>query len=907
MSQAHARVWCVPLVLFSAPVAAQQSALLVDAAQVVVPPTARIEHVGQLDSGGPYEALSWWWTDEDHLNVKVQGWQIDPVEGFTLLFSRTFMGVDSVPGPWLATLGAGDLDGDGNMDAVVTANDTTYAVRTNGLATPTEIQVVGTTTSSRYSFLEDLNGDGFADLVLIDEAYAVSVYMNGGPGVDFALSLSAGPQSLGSVGSRVQIAELSGDGVPDLLFVRADGIVVQALSANGVFGPLQHYPAAYPPTSAAMPAAGDVDGDGDTDVVVFSWDGANEVWVYRVLLRTGPSTLVLQPAFPGGPATDLADIDLDGDLDGVCCGGGGGPSNPYSWMNIYGSSFEFCHNDGRGAFTNSTRLPSLGASKIAAALDVDFDGDVELIAGRAVYWPRAPLTETIELPFVSIECRHDQLHDLEGDGDPDYRPQVEEPTLANDGAGGVGEADPVFPPQPPGTNWRGDTYPGDFDGDGDLDLIVHESIGNQFVQMRLLLNTGGGGFDLGAPAGAPGVRFVPNSSFTYDLLKVLVVDAEGDGDVDLIANDSPSYTQPTRIWLNDGSGFLSLGPTSFSDAAVRAAGDVNGDGHTDLVVARDQRGSSNNNLLIYHGNGTGSFNQSVVVDWINWFRVDPKGLVVLEDLDADSDLDLVVCNQHDWEWGQIILFTNNGSGGLSPTTLEPIGAYATGEPARIITADVDSDGWRDLVCSPLILSGSAAAFLLREPDGAGFRPGFLQCLRPVDSADVDGDGDDDLLDASYTHYLGGHDRFVKSFVHEAPAAGERLQVGKGTAGAGGMVPTLGATGPFRVHETVELHLTGACPGATGRLLVECVPDMPEGSEDPARPRSALSALSPVPPKTFTVTGGLGDPDGSGTWSLSFPVDASVAGLVFRYVVEIDDPAAAGGIAKSNALYLRFGE
>ena len=47
----------------------------------------------------------------------------------------------------------------------------------------------------------------------------------------------------------------------------------------------------------------------------------------------------------GGPATHLIDVDGDGDLDGLCCGGGSGP-----YPNEGSSTFQVALNDGAGVF-----------------------------------------------------------------------------------------------------------------------------------------------------------------------------------------------------------------------------------------------------------------------------------------------------------------------------------------------------------------------------------------------------------------------------------------------------------------------------------------------------------------------------------------------------------------------------
>ena len=122
-----------------------------------------------------------------------------------------------------------------------------------------------------------------------------------------------------------------------------------------------------------------MDGDLDDDAVVFV-DGTSDSCA--LLRQTAPGALTLESFSPGGPATDLADVDGDGYLDGVCCSGGGG--GPTLVKNTSPATFMVCLNDGTGSFDMALPFPGLGADHIAGVADFDGDGDTDLLAGRAV-------------------------------------------------------------------------------------------------------------------------------------------------------------------------------------------------------------------------------------------------------------------------------------------------------------------------------------------------------------------------------------------------------------------------------------------------------------------------------------------------------------------------------------------
>jgi hypothetical protein len=254
-----------------------------------------------------------------------------------------------------------------------------------------------------------------------------------------------------------------------------------------------------------MVDAGDVDGDGDEDIAAFYSS------TVEVFLRVGATSWTLQPEYAGGPAEYLADIDGDGDEDGVCCSGGGG-GNPGTWSNLdFASDFEVTLNVG-GLFGPAFPIPGMGSRSLAGARDVDGDGDVDLVAGRCVYFQRGAWEPRAQ-PGLDWAWGESDLADLDGDGDEDatrdaWAYAIDGQAYWNQG-GGSFEPDPLdLTPPPSGTQVGSPRLNGDFDGDGDSDLIFGVSPSSGPLQhFGLWRNDGSGAFQYAGAAFAPGTGY----------------------------------------------------------------------------------------------------------------------------------------------------------------------------------------------------------------------------------------------------------------------------------------------------------------------------------------------------------------------------------------------------------------
>ena len=317
-------------------------------------------------------------------------------------------------------------------------------------------------------------------------------------------------------------------------------------------------------------ALGDIDGDGDLDCML-----ADNLATPLLFLNNGTGTFSQVATGGSNPQADLPrghmslfhDLDGDNDQDIV----------------IGGAGFQILLNNGSGLFSATGVIHAQGAALYGlTVLDADGDGDFDIATpddgnGDPGLWLNngtASFTQSLvafSSPAGPFDPKGVTAGDVDGDGDLDlaFSTGADDGLYLNNGSG-------VFTLSP--SNLGGfagvvDVDLADFDGDGDLDAWVSALSSSSTAQDEVWLNDGTGVFTLGSSY---------NSGATY---QSAVVDADGDGDLDVVTGTGSS--RPNRVWLNNGSAsFVADSASHGTDAALGiAAGDLDGDGDADYVLA----------------------------------------------------------------------------------------------------------------------------------------------------------------------------------------------------------------------------------------------------------------------------------------------------------------------------------
>ncbi len=455
------------------------------------------------------------------------------------------------------------------------------------------------------------------------------------------------------------------------------------------------YPGRSFPISPTDLAAGDVDGDGDVDLV-------GVVVNQLVTLRcdgVGAYSVGIQSSVPSANSVALAHLDLDGKLDAVVGG----------LVGVYALP-----GDGFGGFLAPTQLLSGFQSGTPRVADLNEDGHPDVVAGNGTVGAgfvvifgtgAGPVTTPVVVPGGGGGAQVEIL-DLNGDLHLDVLavgPGIN--AWLGNGAGAFA----LVPPPTAGTVTNFNL--GDFDLDGVKDLMLFSFFWST------------GQFWKGSPSGA----FTGPVSTSVPLATYTLLDYDQDGRIDLASSDSSvpghlrilrcigplSYASPIHLPVDSavsrafpydadsdgdvdvfvGGNQLTLlecrGPGDYvtiqtipvTDPSGLATGDVNDDGYDDLVTARFQ-----SQVGVSLGASNGSFSAFSFGAQVG---VGGASDVDLADVDLDGDLDAIVATS-----AEVHLFHGDGHAGF--TVIQTSATFGFVSPTRQEVADVNGDGRPDV-------------------------------------------------------------------------------------------------------------------------------------------------------------------------------------------------------------------
>ena len=390
----------------------------------------------------------------------------------------------------------------------------------------------------------DLDGDGRTDLASLPaEGNSYRIHWNTGAGLSDAVEHGILFEADG-----IASADIDGDSFPELLLDVKNTEVRMAFrnDGRGGFDP----PLVSVSGNVQSLAVGDMDADGDQDLVSLEYDQATSATNLRVMSNDGAGRLAPGEPFPlGHPAWSALVSELDGDgLPDV--------------LMVRDGELRLLRNEG-GLFPEVWQATGYPGNAVLA--DVDGDGRTDIVAPPFIHGNQGG-GAFLSRDFLPRYPILSGVLDADGDSDLDIlaRDQHEIALLENDGKGtfrGARVIDVAVTMEAAAA--------GDWDGDGDADLALSgffDPSSPEYPTLRFHWNDGSG-------------TFLRGSSFPELQYGVSGVDLDGDGRHELLLYMAGGFLRLDRrgrleswIWQVPDHDF------------AFALGDLQGDRALELVV-----------------------------------------------------------------------------------------------------------------------------------------------------------------------------------------------------------------------------------------------------------------------------------------------------------------------------------
>ena len=680
----------------------------------------------------------------------------------------------------------GDVNGDGKADVVVASNCDSNGDCSHGTVAVLLGNGDGTLQAAvtfaldgeypQYAAVADVNGDGKLDLLVANACASTSDCTNGSVSAllgngDGTFQSARSSSSGGEGAESVAVADVNGDGKPDLLVANActstsdctNGSVSVLLgNGDGTFQSALSYSSGG--QSAISIALADINGDGRLDAVVANMcgsDGDCSTGVVSTLLGNGDGTF--QPALSynsgGTSAVSVAVADINGDQKADVLVANYYDRNDDS---LDGSVASVLLGNGDGTLRPAISYASggFGASSLILT-DIDGDSNPDVVLANECIDPNTCMTGAVSVLLGNGDgtlrggvnyssgawfSYSVAVADVNGDGKLDLllANACNDNNSCTYGTASVllGNGDGTFQTVVNYNVGAQDAFSvvaADVNGDGKLDLLVGNECGLTDCSngsASVLLGNGDGTFQ------TP-VIYSSGGLYTFSLA---VADVNGDGKPDLLIGnmcaDGTCSNGSVGVLLGNGDGTFQTAVTYSSGGLYSfslAAADMNGDGKPDLLVANEcaDNNCSNGVIGVLLGNGDGTFNNPVDYSSAGLYAL----AIAIGDVNGDGKPDVVVANQcgssNDCSTGSIGILLGNGDGTFQPatTTVAPVLANIQ----SLVLADFTGDHKLD------VASGAGNAILLGNGDGTFQSPIALGANGPgIAVGDFNGDGRPDL-------------------------------------------------------------------------------------------------------------------------------------------------------------------
>ena len=607
-----------------------------------------------------------------------------------------------------------DLDGDNFPDllAVSEQNSEVIWFKNSGSGSFTLQTPINSNAQNASSVIAvDIDNDGDLDVVSASKGdNKVLWYENDGSGNFSTPNIITTNAEIPVV---VISADINNDNYQDIIagYAQTDKIVYFTNNGNGTFSSETILTTQADLINSLR--AADLNKDNKIDIISAS-KGDNKVAWYKNIDANGTFSdqIIISDQMTVAFDIEVGDFDLDNDIDVICSANGDD------------KIILFENTDGKGNFTFNQEVSYLVENVNGLnAGDYDNDGDIDISAASSadnkIVWFENGKENFL---FHNINNNHIVTSvdycDINNDGNIDifYSSHTGIYVVGNYGNGVFSKEVVLYED---GHNYN-NIFLVDLDGDGDKDLYATDWLGDEVIWFR---NEGGGAFG--------SVNFIesygsPDNAAPWGEKPM---DFDNDGDLDLII--SMVGLNQFYLYTNDGNGNFTK--TLIIDNLASQAftfSDVDNDGKQDIIIGENSYDSPN--LLYYKNNGDGTFTSSVIHENINALSIITADLtndgyediiysslfwmqnnqdetfgngheieiwgygdsMSADDMDNDGDIDFVTGYRGTNSRGCVYYCENINAG---DTIIAQLPINVIGNAEEVTTADLNNDGWIDIV------------------------------------------------------------------------------------------------------------------------------------------------------------------------------------------------------------------
>jgi predicted nucleotidyltransferase len=608
----------------------------------------------------------------------------------------------------------GDYDNDGNLDILLTGisnsvSKFTSLYRNNVNNTFTIVPAYLFPVGNSSVAWGDYDNDGDLDILMtgtsIDNDPESKIYSNNG---DNTFTEQAGISLTGVATSSVAWGDYDNDGDLDIILTGNTGWVNQTLPISIIYcnngdNTFTEQTTTLAGVQNSSVAWGDYDNDGDLDILLTGFSSSGPV---SKIYRNNNLTLNTLPTAPTNLSSivtlDSVTLSWDKSTDNET------PQNGLKYNLVIGTSPEAVNtlspmsdrntgyrrviNLGNTNHRNSWTIKRLEVGTFywsVQAIDNNFAGSNFAPTKSFIFWE--PFTEMTSIPLAGVFRSSVAWGDYDNDGDLDILLTGDKlnefisKIYRNNGDNLFTEQTSIFLPL---VYW-GSVAWGDYDNDGDLDILLTGNKGGPLVS-KIYRNNGDNTFTEQVGISLTGVY---QSSIAWG-------DYDNDGDLDiLLTGMTESHVPVSKIYRNNGDNSfteqdgISLTGVFYSSVAW---GDYDNDGDLDILLTGGLW--SGYVSKIYRNNGDNTFSEQTGISLIGV----TDGSAAWGDYDNDGDLDILLTGIPESHVPVSKIYRNDGTNSF----VEQTSIYLTGvsDGSSAAWGDYDNDGDLDI-----LLTGSSSA------------------------------------------------------------------------------------------------------------------------------------------------------------------------------------------------------